>query len=52
MFGADDQRLGRMPDRSIEVGDAQRVEKSGAHRVHVEGDAIVDPERRLDLGRR
>src|SRR5207248_3834722 len=32
------------------IGDRQRVEEAGAHGVHVESDAVVDPERRLDLG--
>ena len=33
------------------VGDGEGVEEAGADRLHVEGDAIVDAEHRLDAGR-
>src|SRR5438045_1787303 len=49
---ADYQRLRRAAGAKHRIGDRQRIKKAGAHRVYVERDAVVDAERRLDLGRR
>ena len=49
-FRADDQRPLGVAAAEHRIGDAQRVEKSGANGVNIESDAIVDPEQRLHLG--
>ena len=50
-LGADHQRGARLAEAQRVVGDRQREDEAGAHRLHVEGGAARHAEPRLDLGR-
>ncbi|PAV68946.1 hypothetical protein WR25_16046 [Diploscapter pachys] len=50
-FGTDHQRAAMDAGAQHRIGDLHRIEEARTHRRDVEGDAIVDAEHRLHLGR-